>query len=216
MANASFTRDEVILALDVLYCNGGTTPKPDSQAIQQLSELLHKLPIHPIERRKKDFRTPSGVQAQIYRFQHRQPNNVGILFYQIDVEFENRHNELHQIAEAIRRNLSCYDSTFGSKNEIDGFPEGNLLGHLHRVVELRDSEKLMPGKRCEICLIDTAEIYLGCPSLMQLHLTVPVTGLDGNKRYKSDAFITVCPNCHAALHRRRPWLTKENCGELLR
>ena len=217
MANASFTRDEVILALDVLYRNGGVAPLADSAEMQSLSELLHKLPIHPLGTRKKDFRTPTGVQAQISRYQHRYSYMVGAMFYEIDAEFENRHEELHLIADAIRRNVESFNQTiFGDPLEGDGFPEGMLLGHLHRIVETRDSAKLSSGNRCEICQIDTMEIYPGCPSLMTMHLTVPITALDGKKRYKASEFITVCPNCHAALHRRRPWLIKENCGDLLR
>lgn len=216
MANASFTRDEVILALDVLYSNGGIAPEPESVEIQQLSRLLHRLPIHPVATRKKDFRTPTGVQAQISRYQHRYENMVGVMFYKIDSEFENRYDELHAIAKAIRRNVAAFEETiFGDPLEGEEFPEGILLGHLHRIVETRDSAKLVPGKRCEICQIDTSDIYPGYSSLMSMHLAVPITELDGNRRYQAKEFITVCPNCHAALHRRRPWLTKENCGELL-
>lgn len=216
MANASFTRDEIILALDVLYSNGGTAPQPESAEIQQLSRLLHRLLIHPVATRKKDFRTPSGVQAQISRYQHRYANMVGYMFYEIDAEFENRHDELHAIARAIRRNVAVFEKwEFGDPLEEDGFPEGALLGHLHRIIEARDGAKFIAGERCEICQIDTTEIYPGCSNLMSAHLTVPVTELDGEKRYGADEFITVCPNCHAALHRRRPWLTKENCGALL-
>lgn len=217
MANASFTRDEVILALDVLYSNNGITPKPESMEIQKLSELLQQLPIHPVETRKKDFRTPTGVQAQINRYQHRYANMVGSMFYEIDAEFEGRHDELHAIASAIRGNVVSFNETiFGDPLENEGFPEGFLLGHLHSVVEACDSVKFSPGIRCEVCQIKTDDIYPGCPSLMRLHLTIPVTALNGKKRYGAADFITVCPNCHAALHRRRPWLTKENCGELLR
>lgn len=216
MANASFTRDEVILALDVLHSNGGIAPEPESAEIQQLSRLLHRLPIHPVATRKKDFRTPTGVQAQISRYQHRYENMVGVMFYKIDSEFENRYDELHAIAKAIRRNVAAFEETiFGDPLEGEEFPEGILLGHLHRIVETRDSAKLVPGKRCEICQIDTSDIYPGYSSLMSMHLAVPITELDGNRRYQAKEFITVCPNCHAALHRRRPWLTKENCGELL-
>ena len=151
MANASFTRDEVILALDVLYSNGGIAPEPESVEIQQLSRLLHRLPIHPVATRKKDFRTPTGVQAQISRYQHRYENMVGVMFYKIDSEFENRYDELHAIAKAIRRNVAAFEETiFGDPLEGEEFPEGILLGHLHRIVETRDSAKLVPGKRCEI------------------------------------------------------------------
>ena len=192
MANASFTRDEVILALDVLYFAGNERLSKDSNRIIDLCALLQSLPIVPDAVRPPLFRTENGVSNQLMFF------------------------ELHQIAEAIRRNVPYYTTTFGDQTENDAFPEGALLNHLHRIIEARDSNKLTPGKRCEICQIDTVDIYPSCPSLMTMHLMVPITALDGKKRYSASEFITVCPNCHTALHRRRPWLTKENCGDLLR
>lgn len=69
MYSAAFTRDEVILALDVLYSCDKRYPAADSQAIQDLSALLNRLPIHPKGNRRNDFRTPSGIFAQIQRFE---------------------------------------------------------------------------------------------------------------------------------------------------
>ena len=43
MANASFTRDEVILALDVLYFSGEAHPTAQTAVIQELSALLNEL-----------------------------------------------------------------------------------------------------------------------------------------------------------------------------
>ena len=221
MANASFTRDEVILALDVLYFSGEAHPTAQTAVVQELSALLNRLPIYALENRNDKFRNLTGVARQILLFRaskklgKRDPN-VGARFYEIDSKFEDCRGELHSIAMAIRRNERFFEiSGFGDDAEAPDFPEGALLGHLHRIVETRDSTKLVPGKRCEICQIDTSDIYPGCSNLMNMHLAVPITELDGNRRYRAEEFITVCPNCHAALHRRRPWLTKENCGELL-
>ena len=222
MANASFTRDEVILALDVLYFSGEAHPTAQTEVMQDLSALLNRLPIHHIDNRDERFRNPTGVARQIMLFRgskrsgKRDPN-VGNRFFEIDSEFEDHREDIHSIAEAIRLNEKFYDTSgFGSDSESPDFPEGSLLGHLHCVVETRDSAKLTPEKHCEVCQIETDDIYPSCPSLMQLHLTVPITAMNGKKRYGAVDYITVCPNCHAALHRRRPWLTKENCGELLR
>ena len=220
MANASFTRDEVILTLDVLYFSGEQHFSSRSPAIQELSTMLRLLPIYPIENKPENFRNPTGISDQINRFRNIEKwgkrFHVGEMFTIVDQEFAERRDELHQIAQSIRRNLQCFDVPFGYRAENNSFPEGVLLGHLHRVIEIRDSAKLKPTSRCDICQIDTSDIYPGCPSLMAMHLTVPITALDGKKRYDASEFITVCPNCHAALHRHRPWLTKENCGELLR
>lgn len=222
MANASFTRDEVILALDVLYFSEVPHPTVQTKVMQELSALLNRLPIHPLESRDERFRNPTGVARQINLFRaskksRKRDPNVGTRFYEIDAEFDGRKGELHSIATAIRRNERLYRAIgFGNVAEAPEFPEGALLGHLHRIIETRDSAVLTPEKRCDICQIDTTDIYPGCPNLMRMHLTVPVTELDGARRYRAADFIAVCPNCHAALHQRRPWLTKERCGELLR
>lgn len=217
MSNASFTRDEVILALDVLYSCGGATPRSDSEEILVLCDLLHRLPIHPEKVRKRDFRTPTGVRAQIYRYERRYANMVGSMFYEIDAEYADKHDELHAIAKAIRKNASFFiDSRFGDITEEDGFPEGTLLGHLHRVIEKRDGEKYEKKHRCDICQISPAELYRNSPDIMAMHLTVPVIELDGTEKYGRSDFITVCPNCHEALHRFRPWLKLENCDAILR
>ena len=172
----------------------------------------------PYTRQKTSLRTFGIRQGLVTRLIEKWGKrfHVGEMFTIVDQEFAERRDELHQIAQSIRRNLQCFDVPFGYRAENNSFPEGVLLGHLHRVIEIRDSAKLKPTSRCDICQIDTSDIYPGCPSLMAMHLTVPITALDGKKRYDASEFITVCPNCHAALHRHRPWLTKENCGELLR
>ena len=221
MSNASFTRDEVILALDVLYFSGEEHPNAQTTSMKELSALLNRLPIHEKGGRDEKFRNPTGVARQILLFRGskrtgKKDPNVGVRFFEVDAEFEDRRDELHSIAMAIRRNEDAFDLFgFGTDLEALGFPEGSLLGHLHRLIEVRDSEKIIKQGRCEICQIDTDDIYPECSNILMMHLTVPITALDVKKKYGAANFITVCPNCHAALHRRRPWLTKENCGELL-
>lgn len=48
MASASFTPDEVILALDVFYSSPKGRVIADSDEIQELSLLLNRLSIHPV------------------------------------------------------------------------------------------------------------------------------------------------------------------------
>lgn len=222
MANAGFTRDEVILALDVLYSADGKKLSPRSEAIAALSELLNQLPIHPANKRPDNFRNCKGVYLQINRFNRgflgdEKPWHVGTLFFQVASEFANNQDELHHIAQAIRRNLSYFNQlSFGGALEQDGFPEGALLGHLHRLLELRDGQKIPLEERCAICQLEPEMIYKPCGSLLQNHLIVPPADMDGGKKYGTDQFMTVCPNCHAALHRFRPWLQKENREELFR
>ena len=117
----------------------------------------------------------------------------------------------------IRKNCEFFKTaTFGRELEGEDFPEGALLYHLHRVLETRDGRKIVRAENCEICHLNLSEIYKPTPgNFLQCHLTVPITELNSSKHYAADDFITVCPNCHAVLHRNRPWLTKDDAGKIL-
>ena len=221
MASASFTRDEVILDLDVLFSSENGKVTADSDEIKELSLLLNRLPIHPTENRRADFRNNTGIARQLMLYRSscntgKQDPNVGALFFDVAFEYEDRASELHTIAEAIRKNKEVFASLFGSPLEDDGFPEGILLGHLHRIVEQRDGAKLATKDHCEICKSKPTLCYRNAGQLLQNHLVVAPTFMTYSKKYRTDSFLTVCPTCHAALHRYRPWLTKENCGDVLR
>ena len=223
MANASFTRDEVILTLDVLNSAGEDRLTKNSDLIISLCALLQELPIHPAEKRPPNFRNTVGVSDQIRSFREqvggseRQRWGVGKTFFEVAAEFKDREDELHMIAEAIRRNREYFrECNFGQIEENNGFPEGALLSHLHRVIEARDSLKFPHKDRCEICEISVKEIYRDSESYTEYHLLEPVAQLDADIQYTTDDFICVCPNCHAALHRMRPWKTRETAKDILR
>ena len=93
MASASFTRDEVILALDVFYSSPKGRVTADSDEIKELSLLLNRLPIHPVENRRADFRSPAGITTQLIRFRSscisgKKGQNVGELFFHVAFEYE--------------------------------------------------------------------------------------------------------------------------------
>lgn len=220
MANASFTRDEVILALDVLYSSPDGKISVHSEKLEELCILLQELPIHPRENRRSDFRNISGVHSQLSGFKRsygaaKKDPNVGALFYSIADEFADIPDRLHLIANCIHKNKLFFNSLFGMDTESEGFPEGVLLGHLHRKLERRDGKRIPLGDRCSVCQLQPESLYQPCGNLLEHHLIVDPVRLDGSKHYGADKFITVCPNCHAALHRFRPWLDKENCEALL-
>ena len=221
MANVSFTRDEAILALDVLYFAEDIRLNKESKEIVELSELLNELPIIPISARGEVFRNCHGISNQINTFRRSyskgvKDSNVGAIFYST-AEFRGRKDELHKIACAIRHNREFFKTaTFGSEFEGEDFPEGALLYHLHRVLEARDGRKIVPAENCEICHLNLSEVYKPISgNFLQCHLTVPITELNGSKHYKTDDFITVCPNCHAMVHKYRPWVTRDSAGEIL-
>ncbi|MCD7847860.1 MAG: hypothetical protein LUG49_07560 [Oscillospiraceae bacterium] len=220
MASLSFTRDEVILALDVLFSSGNKRVNADSPEMIELSRLLNRLPIHLKQQYGDSFRTNCGIAQQLNSFMRSKEKgckvqNVGAMFYEVASEFDGRESELHQIAEAIRRNEEAYSSLFGSTPEGGRFPEEVLLEHLHRLIETRDGGKLPVKERCDVCGINLIQYYRPCGQILVNHLIVSPTEMDFEKKYRADDFITVCPTCHDVLHRFRPWVDKHNCEDIL-
>lgn len=224
MANVSFTRDEVILALDVLYFSGDKHLGEHSQAIAELCNLLQDLPIHASKERPSNFRNTVGVSKQIAAFQAERRGiqynswRIGSIFHKVADDYKDDLESLHGIAECIRRNrLFLTNCSVGDVASGDAsFPEGQLLYYLHRYIEQRDSRSFFPKERCEVCQLAVDEIYQPGEPLLEWHLTVSPLDLVAQRHYRNDSFIAVCPNCHAALHRFRPWLKKEACGAVLR
>lgn len=221
--NVSFTKDEAILALDVLLSSNQERLKPDCKEIIELSSLLNELPIISREQRSDVFRNCSGICHQLNSFRISfskgiKDQNVGAIFYYVAEEFAGREDDLHKVATAIRLNQAYFSNVqFGNDVEIYGFPEGALLSHLHRTIEARDGKKVKKTERCEICHLNLKEVYKPIKdSMMQVHLLVPITELNGEKKYGTNDFITVCPTCHDVLHRYRPWVGKKDFCNILR
>lgn len=219
MASASFTRDEVILALDVMYFSKSKSLTANAPEIKELSYLLNQLPIHPELNDREGFRSPLGIAQQLRIFRLSMKNGekspqIGKPFFEVFFDFENDMTALHKIAQSIRRNQVFFSGPLGSIEE-ESFPEGALLGRLHLNMERKASLNTELSGECEVCHFKPELQYKACGNLLQRHLIVPMEELDGTKKYNDENFLTVCPTCHAALHRYRPWLTKENCGDVL-
>lgn len=219
---STWSRDEIILALDVLEQHDTKELSLTSTPIVELSRILNKLPIVPISKRKDYFRNCAGVRQQLLRFYSSamkglKASHINQQFYDVHMEFQGKQEYLHQIATAIRRNADSFSQIgFGTVEETCSFPEGALLGHLHRYIEARDlPPKLASIETCQICGISLSDIYDGILHI-EGHLTVLPTDLVVHTTYKAENFISVCPNCHAALHRLRPWRTAEDCEQILK
>lgn len=107
-----------------------------------------------------------------------------------------------------------------------GFEEGKrkLKQHIIRernplVIKLAKQQfKEQYGRLfCEICSFDFFERYgeIG-EDFIEGHHTIPVSELVEGQKTKVEDIALVCSNCHKMLHRRRPWLTKEELKCLLK
>ncbi|MBQ8595377.1 MAG: HNH endonuclease [Oscillospiraceae bacterium] len=111
--------------------------------------------------------------------------------------------------------------------EDDTFSEGKekIRQHIfrernpHLIKKAKEKFKMEhDGKLfCEVCGFDFKEKYgnLG-EDFIEAHHTKPISEMvDGEKTNIND-IVMVCSNCHSMLHRKKPWLKKEDIKDIIK
>jgi 5-methylcytosine-specific restriction protein A len=231
--NPNWTRDEVILALDLFLREGRQQLDAQHPKVLELSRLLNRLPIHGPELREAEFRNPAGVSMKLGNLLAVDPTYTGKglargsrLEQEIWDEFADAPYRLHAVAEAIRANSQTAEAPEPYEHaEEEEFAEGRILTRLHKrrersgaAVRKKKAQVIATTGRllCEACGFDFESVYgpLGT-GFAECHHTVPVSELkDGQATRLSDLAI-VCANCHRMIHRSRPLLTVGDLRGLL-
>lgn len=220
-----WTRDELILALDLYIHHKPSTLSQKHPKVVDLSNILNQLPIHGHRPDKAKFRNPNGVYMKLGNFLRLDPTyegkglqRGGKLEEQIWNEFHADPTQLGKLASAIKASYK----TAAAKPEIaeeqdeEEFPEGKVLYRMHRSRErnrrlaeqVKAAAKKKNGKlACQVCGFNFAESYgtLG-DGYIECHHTLPLSSLTATTRTKPQDVALLCSNCHRMVHRRRPWL----------
>ena len=241
--NPDWTRDELILALDLYLSSGSAPPAKNSAQIQELSNTLNQLgkKLFGAAEKGATFRNANGVYMKLMNFRRLDPRftDAGKKGLSRGAggekvvwrEFAADPSRCHQIANAIRASIADPDTDYGSlpytEDEFDDeAPEGRLLTRKHRVRER--NRKLVKKKLarflkdhgrifCQLCKFDFASMYgKRGEGFIECHHTKPVTTLGPDSKTHLDDLALVCANCHRMIHRRRPWLSLEEIADLLR
>lgn len=62
------------------------------------------------------------------------------------------------------------------------------------------------GYACKVCGLDPSTIYGEAGKILEVHHLEPVSMLENPRPYNPETdLIPICPNCHNAVHTRRPW-----------
>jgi 5-methylcytosine-specific restriction protein A len=232
----NWTRDELILALDLYQRIDPKHISDKSPEVVALSKTLNSLPIHPQTERSEKFRNEAGVSMKLFNFMwldERYPDEGlkqgGKLDKVIWDEFAGNSKRLRDTAEAIIVGASVIpppsDPEELSIDEEEEFPEGRLLTQLHK---RRERNPLASKKKkklvlkstgtlaCEVCGFDFADRYktLG-QGFAECHHRKPLSGLTQGKTIRLKDLAIVCANCHRMLHRARPWKTVEELKTVL-
>lgn len=230
--NPKWSRDELILALDLYFKLPSSKISSTNEEVIKLSEILNQIP-SGFKHKDDTFRNPNGVSMKLNNFKRLDPESKGSglvrggkLEEVIWNEFSTNKSLLSEIANSIKKAL-CQQNihSWTEHEEEESFPEGKLLFRLHKyrernsniVKELKKKAMEKNELRCSVCGFDFYRTYgeLG-KGFIECHHTVPISKyqFDGSKTKMSD-LILVCSNCHRMLHRKRPWLTVKELRQIL-
>jgi len=234
MKNPDWTRDELILLLDVYFSVDMRRVSKRTPMVIELSRLLNNLPIHPVNSRTVAFRNPSGVHMKLRNLCRLDSTFPGVglgrgggLEKIVWDDFASSQELIHNTAQAIRVSYESAPSVVaqawvetGNDDELH-FREGRLLFGLHKwrernptVVRRKKRAALAANGRlaCEVCGFDFAKFYgsIG-QGYAECHHVLPLSATDATRRTRLADLVIVCSNCHRMLHRGQTWLS---IGEL--
>ena len=234
LPNPSWTRDEIILACQLVEANGWKQLDAHDPRVRELSGLLQTRAFHPSMPRNPDFRNPSGVARKtqnivtVHPAYRGAPSNGNHLDKEVLNDFLTDSAMMNAMAERIRELLAHDDAGVRDVPDIDpadiAAGEGGLALRAHlrheRDPKLR-REKLAETKRrglpiaCEVCEFDFARTYgshgldyIECHHRIPLHVT-------GKTRTRLADLALLCSNCHRMIHRSKQWLTVEQLKDLV-
>lgn len=224
--NPRWSRDELILALDLYFKVNPNHTSEKHPAIIELSDILNSLPIHPLSGHGEKFRNPNGVYMKLCNFLRLDPEYEGTgltrggkLEEMIWNDFANDKPGLQKIATAIKSAIADVPPPSDVKeaeiDEDEEFVEGRLLSQLHKrrernpLVAKKKKNKVFKDKgnlACEVCGFDFQKQYgdLG-RGFAECHHKSPLSDLTQATTTKLSDLAIVCANCHRMLHRIRPW-----------
>ncbi|KZX59196.1 hypothetical protein A3709_16775 [Halioglobus sp. HI00S01] len=231
--NPPWTRDELILALNLYFQDRSAAGNDTHPEVINLSKHLRALHIHPkVVRERTNFRNSNEVGLKLANFRAVDPSEPGgmasasALDKQVFNEFANDKAALSAAAELISSLGESLPppSPHDADEEYEG-SEGKLITREHRHRErdgkLPKQKKAAVMKKtgklaCEVCDFDFHAQYgeLG-KEFAECHHKKPVSEMKPHQKTKLDDLAIVCSNCHRMIHRTRPWKSIEELKSLL-
>ena len=174
--NPRWTRDEIILALDLFFKVNPLHTSEKHPDIFALSELLNKFPANTNKETDERYRNPNGVYMKMCNFLHFDPSYSGVglkagskLDKAIWDEFSGDRTRLEKVAAEIKENsklLVAYSWTIQDENTAIKTLDKSAF--LHRgtglPVEIRSFfiiGTMAPGEKRNVVLLCNGKEYIG-------------------------------------------------------
>ena len=231
--NPVWSRDELILALDLYVRHRPSLPGPRHADVAALSQLLNRIGRLQGTTMNEAYRNPNGVAMKLQNFRRFDPDQEGKGLPgggqgEKDVwhAFAKEPDRLRATAAAIEESLPELESLPPEViAETDEAEEGAVLTRLHRfrerdrgIVERRKAKALKETGTlaCEACGFDFRERYGSRgDGFIECHHAQPVSTLKPGEKTKASDLVLLCANCHRMVHVARPWLDLDHLRALL-
>jgi len=235
MGKPDWTREELILALELYFREPSARGSKTHPAVIELSSVLNTLPIHTNIELEEGFRNPNGVGMKLSNFLRFDPSYTGAglkrgshLEEDVWNTFASDLDRLTATAAAIRgmlKNADIFSEEALGIDETEA-PEGRVLTRIHQVRELnaflirkKKQEVLsITGKlACEVCEFDFYHSYGGHGyGFAECHHTKPLCKLMPGEKTRASDLAIVCANCHRMLHRGSDWPSISDLKSILK
>ncbi len=237
--NPSWTRDELLLALQLYLNHREAPPGKTSSEVAELSDTLNRLRLALGSVDLKTYRNPNGVYMKLMNFRSIDPDytrtgRVGLTRGNRDEsvvwgEYAHDPERLGRVCAAIRAAITdpSIGRSIAGDDEIDvqEAAEGKVLTRLHRIRE-RSSKLAREAKKaalqragklaCEACGTVFAERYgPKADGIIDVHHKKPLHTLRAGDRTRLEDLALLCANCHRVVHSSRTWLSVEDVASML-
>jgi len=211
--NPKWTRDEVILALDLYFECNGNIPSSKDQRVIELSHLLRSFPQHLASARKKTFRNADGVAFKLQNLRQlatgRGLGNTSKMDNEVWTEFGKDPARTKVLANLIRTGLKVVEMEEDFNIEKETFYEGRIVteAHLRRERNPKIRARLLAQRlkmgplSCDICdcqsLATSEEIAM---AMFEVHHIHPLSDKGESVTALADLAL-LCANCHRMVHK---------------
>lgn len=226
-----WSRDELILALDLYLRHRQAPPSKESDLVQNLSAQLSELGEHLGSGRGDAFRNTNGVYMKLMNYRSLDPAfpeakglpHGGKLEKQIWSEFADDPDRCHRAARQILEGAkeletdpTAPDQDLEALDQEEA-EEGRIVTRLHTrrerdqgIVRKKKAQALKANGHlaCEACGFDFEKEYgPRGQGFIECHHDLPVSELKPGQKTKLSELRLLCANCDRMIHKSRPWLT---------
>jgi len=225
--------EEIVLACDLVAHNDWRQLDEGDPRVRELSGLLQKMSIHPLDTRLPSFRNFAGVAqktrniATVHPDYVGRPSNGNKLDREVLFAFLDDPQQMHGYAQSLRQAAANDEPENVSQligDEEESVLEGRYLLRMHRVWERKPALRAKKIRivqargeplKCEACDFDFGKKYGGrgqgfieCHHVEPLHVT-------GERPTTINDLALLCSNCHRMIHRKPPWPTPTQLRDLI-